>query len=146
MADAEDVVQNGFEKALKNRHQFRGDSQLSTWLHRIVANEALMWLRSQKRRQNDSDTAPQCDFPDLQPHPSAEEELHIKQERQRVWEAIEMLDEDEVTVLEHCGLGDESYVSFGQSRNLHPAAVKTRAFRARRKLRALLEHGEAVRK
>jgi len=104
-----------------------------------------MWLRSQKRRANDSDEAAQCDLADPEPHPSAEDELRIKQERQCVWEALEKLDEDEATVLEHCGLGDESYASFGQSRNLHPAAVKTRAFRARRKLQSLLEHSEAAR-
>lgn len=144
VTDAEDVVQNGFEKALKNRHQFRGDSQLSTWLHRIVANEALMWLRSQKRRLIDSDETAQYNLADPELHPSAEDELRIKQERQSVREAIEKLDKDEATVLEHCGLGDESYASFGKSQNLHPAAVKTRAFRARRKLQSLLEHTEAA--
>ncbi|MCG8588602.1 MAG: RNA polymerase sigma factor, partial [Proteobacteria bacterium] len=48
--DAEDVVQSGYEKAVRNYHQFHGRSRFSTWLHRIVVNEALMWLRSEGRR------------------------------------------------------------------------------------------------
>ncbi len=47
---AQDVVQNAFEKALRHGHRFRGECLVSTWMHRIVANEALMWLRSERRR------------------------------------------------------------------------------------------------
>ncbi|MDX9991733.1 MAG: sigma-70 family RNA polymerase sigma factor [Anaerolineales bacterium] len=47
-ADAEDVLQNTFLKALQHLPGFEGRSSLSTWLYRIAANEALMLLR--KRR------------------------------------------------------------------------------------------------
>lgn len=40
---AENVVQTAFEKALRHVADFRGDARLSTWLHRIVTNEALVW-------------------------------------------------------------------------------------------------------
>lgn len=48
-ADAEDVLQDAYLDAYRNMSQFRGDSQLGTWLVRIVANRALMRLRKQKR-------------------------------------------------------------------------------------------------
>lgn len=49
-ADAEDAVQDALFAACKNLHQFRGHSQMSTWLNAIVANCALMQLRRRPRR------------------------------------------------------------------------------------------------
>lgn len=43
--DAEDVVQESFLKVFKSIDGFRGGSKFSTWLTRIVINQALMWLR-----------------------------------------------------------------------------------------------------
>jgi RNA polymerase sigma-70 factor (ECF subfamily) len=45
-ADAEDVVHSAFCSAWKALPAFRGDSSLKTWFTRIVANTALMALRS----------------------------------------------------------------------------------------------------
>ncbi len=57
---SDDVLQNTFLKAWKGYRDFRGDSQLYTWLYRIATNEALSMLRSNKRRQThtsiDTDT------------------------------------------------------------------------------------------
>ena len=47
--DAEDVLQDSYLHAYRHIDEFRGDSQLSTWLTRIVVNQALMRLRKQKR-------------------------------------------------------------------------------------------------
>ncbi|MEJ2010816.1 MAG: sigma-70 family RNA polymerase sigma factor [Anaerolineales bacterium] len=43
--EAEDVLQETFINAFKHMKQFEGRSQLSTWLYRIAANQALMRLR-----------------------------------------------------------------------------------------------------
>ena len=48
-ADAEDAVQDALLAAYKHLHQFRGQSQMSTWLHTIVANCARMQLRKRSR-------------------------------------------------------------------------------------------------
>ena len=49
-ADAEDAVQDALLSACKHLHQFRGDSQISTWLSAIVFNSARMQLRRHSRR------------------------------------------------------------------------------------------------
>ena len=43
--DAEDVVQQRFQKAFTHLHTFEGRSAFSTWLTRIAITEALMLLR-----------------------------------------------------------------------------------------------------
>lgn len=48
-ADAEDVLQDAYLDAYRNISRFRAESQLSTWLVRIVVNHALMRLRRQRR-------------------------------------------------------------------------------------------------
>src|SRR5215470_3169525 len=52
--DAQDVVQSAYLNALRALHDFEGTAQLSTWLHRIVVNTALMKLRSQRRKPEES--------------------------------------------------------------------------------------------
>ena len=48
--DAEDAVQDAFASAFRALDKFNGDAMLSTWLHRIVVNAALVQLRSKRRR------------------------------------------------------------------------------------------------
>jgi RNA polymerase sigma-70 factor, ECF subfamily len=47
-AEAEDVAQEAFLKALHNLANFRAESKFSTWLISITLNEARRWLRRQR--------------------------------------------------------------------------------------------------
>jgi RNA polymerase sigma-70 factor (ECF subfamily) len=49
-ADAEDAVQDALFSAFKHLHQFRGQSQMATWLTAIVSNCARMQLRRRSRQ------------------------------------------------------------------------------------------------
>ena len=49
--DARDVLQEAFLAAFRAFDSFAGAARLSTWLHRIVVNAALMKLRSRRRRR-----------------------------------------------------------------------------------------------
>jgi len=48
--DAADAVQEAFVSAFRAIASFEGGARLSTWLHRIVVNAALMKLRTRARR------------------------------------------------------------------------------------------------
>lgn len=52
--DAQDAVQQAFMSAFRALPSFNGQSRLSTWLHRIVTNAALMKMRSKGRRPEES--------------------------------------------------------------------------------------------
>lgn len=49
--EAEDTVQEVFLTLIQKAHTFRGNSQFSTWLHRLTINAALARLRRLKRRK-----------------------------------------------------------------------------------------------
>lgn len=53
-ADAQDATQDAFVSVARSIHAFAGESRLSTWLHRIVVNAALMRIRAQSRRPDRS--------------------------------------------------------------------------------------------
>ncbi len=136
---AEDIVQNAFEKALRNLDQFQGQARFSTWLHRIVVNEALMWLRSERRRsgrQIELDDWHSAEW--IEPAPDPCQRASEQQRREWLLGGLARLPADERDVLLCCGLGEWSYDEFGARRGVQPAAAKSRAFRGRRRLRELL--------
>jgi RNA polymerase sigma-70 factor, ECF subfamily len=49
-AEAEDALQEAYLQAYHTIGSYRGEARLSTWLARVVANEALMRLRKHVRR------------------------------------------------------------------------------------------------
>jgi len=50
-AAAEDALQDGYVAAYRHIGEFRGDAQITTWLTRIVVNQALQALRKVRREQ-----------------------------------------------------------------------------------------------
>ncbi len=53
--DTDDVLQNTFIKIWQNLHNFRGDSQLYSWLYRIACNEAFQFIRKRKNEHSNSE-------------------------------------------------------------------------------------------
>lgn len=51
--DARDAVQDAFLFAFRSLDRFQGHSRLSTWLHRIAVNAALMKLRTRRRKREE---------------------------------------------------------------------------------------------
>ncbi len=51
-SDAEEVFQEVFLTLAKKLDTFRGESKFSSWLYRITANASYMYIRSQKKHEN----------------------------------------------------------------------------------------------
>ena len=141
---ASDVLQNAFEKVVRHAPRFHGHSAVSTWVHRIVVNEALMWLRSERRhvsRREDDVDWEQLALAD--PAASAPDAIAQRDACARLLEELALLTPAEQLVLERCAIGGESYRDFARATGDEPGAAKSRAFRARRKLEVALEQGSA---
>jgi len=139
---ARDAVQDAFEKALRHGHRFEGQSRVSTWMHRIVVNEALMWLRSQRRRSKvHADLDPEALERQPAPGPCPAEHASGRQWAARLARGLSALSLEDRDLMLRCAVSGESYADYGARAGVHPAAVKSRAFRARRRLAALLNEG-----
>jgi len=78
--DAEDASQEVFIKALRNLKNFRGDSNIKTWLYRITSNLCSNILRKQKLRNMFSYGDDREDFYDIADgNISAQKKLEIEE-------------------------------------------------------------------
>ena len=141
--DAEDMAQEASLKAYSSLDSFRGDSKFSVWLYRIVSNVCLDFLRRQKKRQSfslsmedDDGEQTELELPDLSRLP--EEELEKKLTRDAVRRGLAQLPEDARQILLLREIQGLSYEEIGETLGLEPGTVKSRIFRARKKLCAFL--------
>lgn len=146
-ADAQDAVQEAFTMAYKAIDRFDGRSKLSTWLHRIVVNAALMRLRKVRRLREISmdDKLPSYDDaghrrnvgPAWQQTP---EDGALEAERERlVHEAIAQLPDNHRQVILLRDIQQLDTEETAEALGIRPGAVKTRLHRARQALRELLD-------
>jgi RNA polymerase sigma-70 factor (ECF subfamily) len=144
--DARDVVQDAFMNAFKSLDRFEGNAKLSTWLHRIVVNAALMRLRTRKRKPEQSIETMLPSFLDDGHHEERfqswdepiDKIMERAENRELVRKQIDALPEGYRTVLvlrDIEGLDTEETANvLGLSVN----ATKIRLHRARQALRSLL--------
>jgi len=144
--DARDAVQEAFLAAFRGLDGFQEGARLSTWLHRITVNAALMKLRSRRRRPEEpiEDLLPQFDdrgvstrFP-RQWIGHAHELLERREIREAVRASIDRLPPSyRVVLLLRDIEGWDTHETAGLL-DLTPGTVKVRLHRARLALRTLL--------
>jgi RNA polymerase sigma-70 factor, ECF subfamily len=145
-ADAEDAVQDAYLQAYRRLSDFRGEAQLSTWLTRIVINQALMRLRSDKRDRvvlsfNDADANEAQSLVEEMPDDKSESprDAAFRGEIRRLLEHhIDALPLPMRTVLVMRDVEDMSVQETAETLGIPPATVRTRLFRARAMLREML--------
>ncbi|MBI3450451.1 MAG: sigma-70 family RNA polymerase sigma factor [Acidobacteria bacterium] len=145
--DARDAVQDALISAFKSVRSFKGDSRLSTWLHRITVNASLMKLRTASRH-------PEASLEELLPQfaedghhagpvsswPSSAEDVVFQAEsRAAVRAAIDRLPESARTVLMLRDIEEMDTEEVARMLGITANAVKIRLHRARQALRTLLE-------
>jgi RNA polymerase sigma-70 factor (ECF subfamily) len=142
--DAEDVVQQTFQKVFIHLRQFEGKSSFSTWLTRIAINEALMLLRRGRALRevsiddlSEDETATHgLEIPDSRPDPEAN---YLKREGTELLSAaIAKLTVRLRVAIELRELAELSTRETARRMGLSVPAVKARVFHSRRKLRRTL--------
>lgn len=140
--DAADMTQETFIKAYRALNSFRGDSKFSSWLYRIASNVCLDFLRGRSRRPQvslagDGEDGPaELELPDMSLNP--ERQLMKKLSMEAVRRGLEQLPEQQRQILVMRELGGMSYAELAQTLGLEEGTVKSRIFRARKRLCALL--------
>ncbi|MGA2859977.1 MAG: sigma-70 family RNA polymerase sigma factor [Candidatus Sulfotelmatobacter sp.] len=138
--DAEDTVQGSLLQAFVHLRSFRGDSQFSTWLTRIVINEALMNVRRNRRKNEVSLSEPigtedpflHWEMADLGLSP--EEDFLRRELPQILTSMIEELRPNHRMILQLRYLKQLSTNATAQTLNLPVSTVKARLHRARLEL------------
>lgn len=141
--DACDLSQEAFLKAYTNLSVFRGDSKFSSWLYRMTTNLCLDFLRRRSRQKTvlltyDTDDGGEnfLQIPDNAPSPEAEAER--RELRDAVRQGLSELPESQREILLLREIGQLSYEEIARQLALEPGTVKSRIFRARKRLCEIL--------
>jgi len=147
--DARDAVQNAFISAFRHVHRFEQGAKLSTWLHRITVNEALMIGRKRRRKREQAvehmpadlsttggderlrSREPRSDSP-IDQLVAAESAAHVHVH-------LQQLPPDYRTVIQLRDIEQRDTADTARRLRISVNAVKTRLYRARRALKDLME-------
>jgi RNA polymerase sigma-70 factor (ECF subfamily) len=143
--DAEDIVQQSFQKAFVHLNSFVGMSSFSTWLTRIAINEALMLLRKNRGLREvliddlngNEETVTSLEIPDSSPDPEA---IYSHQEWGRMLSlAMNELPPGTRKAIQLRELDERSSKETARIMGISVSALKGRMFHGRRKLRERLK-------
>lgn len=142
--EAEDAVQDAYLRAWRGLGSFRAESKLSTWLVRIVTNEALGRLRRAKVQTVPLEDAMTSPDPKMQAaladeHDNGPEQAALRaQVRELLEERIDELPDAYRTVFMLRAVEEMSAADVAQALDIPEATVRTRFFRAKNLLREAL--------
>ena len=137
--DAADMTQETFIKAYNSLSSFRGDSKFSVWLYRIANNVCLDFLRSKNRRptvslsaEDDDGEETQLDIADESQSPELLLESSLT--RDAVRRGLDSLPPDYKQILLLREIQGLSYEEIAAALGIESGTVKSRIFRARKRL------------
>jgi RNA polymerase sigma-70 factor (ECF subfamily) len=139
--EAEDVVQEALFRAFKNLPQFRGESQIGTWLGVIVKNTGREWLRNQKGRvylslehaRNPVEDPIAREFPD--PRRDPEQSFVHKEMNDILLSEIDRLKSVCKSTIQMCAIEESSHREAADTLGVSVAAIKSRVFHGKRLLK-----------
>jgi RNA polymerase sigma-70 factor (ECF subfamily) len=133
-AEAEDALQEAYLHAYRAIGTFRAESKLTTWLARIVANEALMRLRKRTRRGEIVPIDPNAFVMEKTPERSAQ----LAQMRRLLEQHIDALPDDYRAVFMLRAVEEMPVDEAAAVLGIPEATVRSRLFRAKGLLREAL--------
>ncbi len=142
--DVDDVVQEVMMRIYKGIRKFRGDSKLSTWIHRIAINVCKDILAKRKRKKEVLTSFPENDEEgDYYAQPSSNvdvlEEVLKDLDYKSIVRAIDNLPEEDRLLIKLRDVDNLSYEEISKIMGKPVGTVKSRLHYARKKLRRILE-------
>lgn len=138
--EAADAVQDALVSAYRAAHTFRGESAVTTWLHRITVNACLDRARKTASRR----TAPLDDTERLErllePHESAEAPAERQELHRQLLAALGTLPAEQRAVLVLVDMQGYPVAEAARILDVPTGTVKSRCARGRAKLLPMLTH------
>ena len=138
--DARDMAQEAFIRAFSSLTGFRGDSKFSVWLYRLTSNICIDFLRSRAKKRtvsmtwtdDEGDDAGELEIADERFSP--EEQFDRTSIRESVQRGLDSLSPQYREILVLREINGLSYEEIGRVLGIEEGTVKSRIFRARKKL------------
>lgn len=142
-SDIDDVVQEVFFQVFRSLKDFRAQSKLTTWLHRVTVNVVLMYRRAERSRPTYVEEQP-SDLSEDDRNPQPDEEAE-RNERVRAFRRLldRLADKKRVVFVLH-ELEGMSPQEISEVVGAPVLTVRTRLFYARRELEAMMGEEPAL--
>jgi RNA polymerase sigma-70 factor, ECF subfamily len=140
--DAADALQDAYIAAFRRAGTFRGESRVTTWLHRVVVNACLDRLRTMRSRE----TEPLPENLDRWSRIGTmliKDPVEIKEQRSAVASTLDALNADQRAALVLVDMEGHSVEEAAQILGCAPGTIKSRCARGRARLLPLLSHLKA---
>jgi RNA polymerase sigma factor (sigma-70 family) len=126
LADAEDVLQEGFIKAFLNLQQYKGQGELGAWIRRIMVTTAINYLKKNARYQSE------LFFPDEQLH-VVQKESHpeLKMEAKELADLIRQLPPGYQTIFNLYAIEGFTHVEIGKILGIQEGTSRSQYARAK---------------
>ena len=138
MADAEDVLQDGFIKVFRNLHQYKSEGELGGWIRRIMVNTALNYLKKNTRYQTD------LLFEDVSLHPVSDDNPEVSLLAKDLAELIRQLPTGYQTIFNLHAVEGFSHVEIGKLLGINEGTSRSQYARARALLISWLSNKQTV--
>jgi RNA polymerase sigma-70 factor, ECF subfamily len=141
--DAADALQDAYISAFRRAGSYRGEAQVTSWLHRVVVNACLDRLRAMRVRETEP-------FPENLDrwrrlgNTMTQDVVEIKEQRSLVAAALDTLNADQRAALVLVDMEGYSVGEAAQILGCAPGTVKSRCARGRARLLPLLSHLKQV--
>jgi RNA polymerase sigma-70 factor, ECF subfamily len=141
--DAADALQDAYISAFRRAGSYRGDAQVTSWLHRVVVNACLDRLRAMRVRETEP-------FPENLDrwrrlgNTMTQDVVEIKEQRSLVAAALDTLNADQRAALVLVDMEGYSVGEAAQILGCARGTVKSRCARGRARLLPLLSHLKQV--
>jgi RNA polymerase sigma-70 factor (ECF subfamily) len=138
--EAADAVQDALVSAYRAAHTFRGQSAVTTWLHRITVNACLDRARKAASRKTSPVDDPERLEQLLEPHESASAPAERNDLHRQLVEALGTLPPDQRAALVLVDMQGYPVAEAAQVLDVPTGTVKSRCARGRARLLPLLAH------
>lgn len=125
VADAEDVLQEGFVKVYTHLHQYKSDGELGAWIRRIMVNTAINYLKKNSRYQS------QLSFSDPSLHPVVTEHPELRLEAKELADLIRQMPPGFQTIFNLHAVEGYTHVEIGQLLGINEGTSRSQYARAR---------------
>ena len=138
VADAEDVLQEGFIKVFKNLHQYKGEGELGAWIRRIMVTTAINYLKKNARYQSE------LVFTDESLHAVSNDDPELRLEAKELAALIRQLPPGYQTIFNLYAVEGYTHVQIGEMLGIQEGTSRSQYARARALLVSWLQKADTI--
>ncbi len=125
IADAEDVLQEGFVRVFKNLHQYKYQGELGAWIRKIMVTTALNYLKRNAKYQQD------LAFDKLEMHPVTDENPEVILNTKELASLIQQLPTGYQTIFNLHAVEGYTHIEIGEMLGITDGTSRSQYARSR---------------